>query len=325
MAPPGALASACQLTVVVPLFNEQEVIGQLHARLTQVLSACTDSHEIIYVDDGSTDGSPAQLEALRLSHPGTGVARLSRNFGKERAMSAGLALARGQAVIILDADLQDPPELIPLMLEAWRGGADVVNMRRTGRHGETLVKKSTAYAFYRIINRLSEVNIPSDVGDFRLLSRRAVDALKQMPESNRFMKGLFAWIGFAQVTLDYQREARVAGTGKWPYWRLWNFALEGITSFSTVPLRVASYVGFLSAFGAFMYAVYFLAKTTFFGETVRGFPTLIEFVLLLGGLQLMAIGIMGEYVGRMYLESKQRPIYLLDFFKPATSTSTNAP
>lgn len=322
---PSALESACLLSVVVPLFNEEAVLGQLHARLTQVLSACTDSHEIIYVDDGSTDNSPQLLEALRLSHPGTGVARLSRNFGKERAMSAGLALSRGQAVIILDADLQDPPELIPLMLEAWRGGADVVNMRRAGRSGETFVKKATAHAFYRIINRLSEVPIPSDVGDFRLLSRRAVSALNHMPETNRFMKGLFSWIGFAQVTLDYQREARVAGNSKWPYWRLWNFALEGLTSFSTVPLRVASYVGFLSAFGAFMYAVYFLVKTIFFGETVRGFPTLIEFVLLLGGLQLMAIGIMGEYVGRMYLESKQRPIYLLDFFKPATLRTTHRP
>lgn len=324
MAPPNALESACLLSVVVPLFNEEAVIGQLHARLTQVLSACTDSHEIIYVDDGSTDSSPQLLEALRLAHPGTGVARLSRNFGKERAMSAGLALSRGQAVIILDADLQDPPELIPLMLEAWRGGADVVNMRRTGRDGETFFKKATSHAFYRIINRLSEVSIPSDVGDFRLLSRRAVSALNQLPESNRFMKGLFAWIGFAQVTLDYRREARVAGNSKWPYWRLWNFALEGLTSFSTVPLRVASYVGFLSAFGAFIYAVYFLIKTVFFGEAVRGFPTLIEFVLLLGGLQLMAIGIMGEYVGRMYLESKHRPIYLLDFFKPAISTTAKA-
>lgn len=325
MAPPNAHDCACQLTVVVPLFNEQEVIGQLHARLAQVLARCTETHEILYVDDGSTDRSPQLLEALRLSHPDTGVARLSRNFGKERAMSAGLALARGQAVIILDADLQDPPELIPRMLDAWHAGADVVNMRRIGRDGETILKKATAHAFYRIINRLSEVRIPSDVGDFRLLSRRAVDALKQMPESNRFMKGLFAWIGFAQVTLDYQREARVAGNSKWPYWRLWNFALEGLTSFSTVPLRVASYVGFLSAFGAFLYAVYFLIKTIFFGETVKGFPTLIEFVLLLGGLQLMAIGIMGEYVGRMYLESKQRPIYLLDFFKPATSTRSKAP
>ncbi|MDO9165174.1 MAG: glycosyltransferase family 2 protein [Rhodoferax sp.] len=315
------LAPTCQLSVVVPLFNEAAVIALFHARLVKVLGACPGVHEIIYVDDGSTDASPQVLENIRATCPNAGVARLSRNFGKERAMTAGLELARGEAVIILDVDLQDPPELIPSMLDAWRGGADVVNMRRTGRDGETVVKKATAHLFYRLINRLSDVSIPSDVGDFRLFSRRAVDALNRLPESNRFMKGLFAWIGFPQITIDYHREARAAGVGKWPYWKLWNFALEGVTSFSTVPLRVASYVGFLSAFGAFVYALYFLVKTYIWGDPVKGFPTLIEFVLLLGGLQLMAIGIMGEYVGRMYLESKRRPLYLLDSFKPATLTA----
>ena len=312
---------ACELSVVVPVFNEEAVIALFHARLIKVLAARPGVHEIIYVDDGSTDGSPRVLESIRSTCPLVGVARLSRNFGKERAMTAGLELARGEALIILDVDLQDPPELIPAMLDAWRAGADVVNMRRTGRDGETIVKKATAHFFYRIINRLSDVSIPSDVGDFRLFSRRAVDALNRLPESNRFMKGLFAWIGFPQVTIDYHRQARAAGVGKWPYWKLWNFALEGVTSFSTVPLRVASYVGFLSAFGAFMYALYFLVKTQIWGDPVKGFPTLIEFVLLLGGLQLMAIGIMGEYVGRMYLESKRRPLYLLDSFKPAALTA----
>lgn len=314
-------AGNCQLSVVVPVFNEGSVLTLFHARLTQALNSCMTPYEVIYVDDGSTDGSPQVLETLRTDNPQVGVARLSRNFGKERAMTAGLELAQGQAVVILDADLQDPPELIPHMLEAWRGGADVVNMRRSGRDGETLVKKATAHLFYRIINRLSDVPIPSDVGDFRLFSRRAVNALNRMPESNRFMKGLFAWIGFKQVTLDYQRQARAAGFSKWPYGKLWTFAMEGFTSFSTVPLRIASYVGFLSAMGAFLYAVYFFLKTWFWGDPVKGFPTLIEFVLLLGGLQLMAIGIMGEYVGRMYLESKRRPIYLLDFFQPAASTA----
>lgn len=318
---PQNLAPACQLSVVVPVFNEETVIALFHARLITVLAACPGGHEIIYVDDGSTDRSPQVLETLRAACPQMGVARLSRNFGKERAMTAGLELARGEAVIMLDVDLQDPPELIPSMLEAWRAGADVVNMRRTGRDGETVVKKATAHFFYRIINRLSDVAIPSDVGDFRLFSRRAVDALNRLPESNRFMKGLFAWIGFRQVTLDYHRQARAAGLSKWPYWKLWNFALEGVTSFSTVPLRIASYVGFLSALGAFLYAIYFLVKTTLWGDSVKGFPTLIEFVLLLGGLQLMAIGIMGEYVGRIYLESKRRPVYLLDSFKPATLTA----
>lgn len=317
------LAPACQLSVVVPVYNEESVIGLFHARLSAVLATCAGVHEIIYVDDGSSDGSAQLLETLRTTSPQVGVARLSRNFGKERAMTAGLELARGDAVIILDVDLQDPPELIPGMLDAWRAGADVVNMRRSGRDGETAFKKVTAHLFYRIINRLSDVSIPNDVGDFRLFSRRAVDALNRLPESNRFMKGLFAWIGFSQVTLDYQRKARAAGLSKWPYWRLWNFALEGVTSFSTVPLRVASYVGFLSALGAFVYALYFFIKTLMWGESVKGFPTLIEIVLLLGGLQLMAIGIVGEYVGRMYLESKRRPIYLLDFFKPAALSPTD--
>ena len=307
----------CQISVVVPVFNEDAVLALFHARLAAVLAVCPGDHEIVYVDDGSTDNSPQVLEALRLNFPQVAVARLSRNFGKERAMTAGLVLAHGEVVVIVDADLQDPPELIPDMLQAWRDGADVVNMRRTERDGETVAKKASAHFFYRVINRLSDVDIPNDVGDFRLFSRRAVDALNSLPESNRFMKGLFSWIGFNQVTLDYHRKARAAGESKWPYWRLWNFALEGITSFSTVPLRIATYVGFFSAMGAFLYALTFLIKTLIWGESVKGFPTLIEFVLLLGGLQLMAIGIVGEYVGRIYLESKRRPLYFLDFFKPA--------
>lgn len=312
--------SNCQLSVVVPVFNEEKVLSLFHDRLITVLSKCAQSYEVVYVDDGSSDGTSALLEGLRQADASVGVARLSRNFGKERAMTAGLELASGEAVVILDADLQDPPELIPSMLEAWRAGADVVNMQRDGREGETAVKKTTAHFFYRIINRLSDVAIPNDVGDFRLFSRRAVDALNRLPESNRFMKGLFAWIGFPQVTLKYRRHARAAGVSKWPYWKLWNFALEGITSFSTVPLRVATYVGFLSASGAFLYALYFFIKTELWGEAVKGFPTLVEVMLLLGGLQLMAIGIVGEYVGRIYLETKRRPLYLLDSFKPATST-----
>jgi glycosyltransferase involved in cell wall biosynthesis len=323
--PTPADSSSHLLSVVVPVFNEAEVLPIFHARLKQVLSAIAGQHEIIFVNDGSTDQTQAVLDSLRASDPQVAVARLSRNFGKERAMTAGLELARGEAVIIMDVDLQDPPELIPDMLTAWRGGADVVNMHRTRRDGETMLKKTTAHFFYRIINRLSEVSIPNDVGDFRLFSRRSVDALNRLPESNRFMKGLFAWIGFHQVTLDYHRKGRAAGASKWPYWRLWNFALEGLTSFSTVPLRVATYVGLFSATGAFVYALYFLIKTQIWGDTVKGFPTLIEVVLLLGGLQLMAIGIVGEYVGRIYMESKRRPIYLLDSYAPARNTPPPAP
>lgn len=314
----NAARTSCQLSVVVPVFNEEKVIALFHQRLIAVLAKCSQFYEVVYVDDGSSDSTSILLENLRQTDTSVGVARLSRNFGKERAMTAGLELACGEAVVILDVDLQDPPELIPSMLEAWRAGADIVNMQREGREGETVVKKTTAHFFYRVINRLSDVAIPNDVGDFRLFSRRAVDALNRLPESNRFMKGLFAWIGFPQVTLKYRRHARAAGFSKWPYWKLWNFALEGITSFSTVPLKVATYIGFLSASSAFLSALYFLIKTEFWGEVVKGFPTLIEVMLLLGGLQLMAIGIVGEYVGRIYLETKRRPLYLLDSYKPAT-------
>ncbi len=320
-APSSVTRTRCQLSVVVPVFNEEKVLVLFHERLTAVLSEHSQSYEIIYVDDGSTDSSSVLLETLRQANAWVGVARLSRNFGKERAMTAGLELANGDAVVILDADLQDPPELIPSMLEAWQNGADVVNMQRDVREGETAVKRTTAHLFYRTINFLSDVSIPNDVGDFRLFSRRTVDALNKLPESNRFMKGLFAWIGFPQVTLKYRRQARAAGVSKWPYWKLWNFALEGVTSFSTVPLRVATYVGLLSASGTFLYALYFLLKAEFWGETVKGFPTLIVVILLLGGLQLMAIGIVGEYVGRIYLETKRRPLYLLDSYKPASSPS----
>jgi polyisoprenyl-phosphate glycosyltransferase len=307
----------CELSVIVPVFNEDKVIGLFHERLIGVLSTCVESFEVVYVDDGSADGTADILEALRKTDSSVGVARLSRNFGKERAMTAGLELAIGDAAVILDVDLQDPPELIPSMLQAWRAGADVVNMQRDGREGETALKKTTAHFFYRIINSLSDVAIPNDVGDFRLFSRRTIDALNRLPESNRFMKGLFAWVGFPQVTLKYRRQARAAGVSKWPYWKLWNFALEGVTSFSTAPLKVATYIGFLSASGAFIYAFYFLIKTQIWGEAVRGFPTLILVTLMLGGLQLMAIGIVGEYVGRIYLETKRRPLYLLDSYKPA--------
>lgn len=305
------------ISVVVPVFNEEAVLAAFHRRLTAALAALDASWEIVYVDDGSSDGTAALLNAMHTAEPRVGVARLSRNFGKEAAMSAGLHLARGEAVALIDADLQDPPELIAHMLAAWRGGADVVNMRRRARAGESWIKLATAHAFYRAINRLSEVPIPENVGDFRLLSRRAVDALNRLSERTRFMKGLFAWVGYAQVTLDYDRQRRAAGDTKWRYRKLWNFALEGITSFSTAPLKLATYVGLISAAGAFVYADFFLVKTLVFGEPVRGFPTLIVAVLLLGGLQLMATGIVGEYLARLFIESKRRPLYLIDEYQAA--------
>ena len=315
--PAAEAACGCTLSVIVPVFNEQESLPALHARLARVLGGSGVSWEVVYIDDGSSDGTPAALAALQAREPAVAVARLSRNFGKEAAMSAGLRLARGEAVVLIDADLQDPPELIPQMLQAWREGADVVNMRRRTREGETWFKRATAHAFYRVINRLSDVPIPQDVGDFRLLGRRAVQALNLLPEHNRFMKGLFAWVGFRQATIEYDRHPRAAGHTKWHYRKLWNFALEGITGFSVVPLKLATWAGLMSALAAFVYALVFVFKTLVFGDPVAGFPTLIVTILLLGGLQLMSIGILGEYLGRLFIETKQRPLFLLDYHHPS--------
>jgi len=303
------------LSVIVPAYNEAEVLPIFHDRLVAALAGVKELEgrwEVIYVNDGSKDATLRILKDLQLADPAIGVAALSRNFGKEAAMSAGLKLARGDAVILIDADLQDPPELIGDMLRVWLQGADVVNMKRSSRQGETWFKKASAACFYKVINWVSEVHIPENVGDFRLLSRRAVDALNQLPEHNRFMKGLFAWIGYKQVVVEYERQPRAAGQTKWPYLKLLNFAIEGITGFSVVPLRLASYAGFLTAFSAFVYALFLLVKTLTIGDSVKGFPTLILTILILGGLQLMAMGIIGEYLGRLFMESKRRPLFLMD-------------
>ncbi len=312
------LQAACALSIIVPCYNEEAVLPIFHARLVASLSGMEGGWEVIYVNDGSKDGTLRIIKELQAANPCTGFAALSRNFGKEAAMSAGLRLSRGSAVILIDADLQDPPELIPDMLVAWQQGADVVNMKRSSRQGETWFKKTSASCFYKMMNWVSEVPIPENVGDFRLLSRRAVEALNQLPERNRFMKGLFAWIGYKQVTIEYDRHARAAGESKWPYLKLLNFAIEGITGFSVVPLRFASYAGFLTAVGALLYALYLLVKILTIGESVRGFPTLILTILIIGGLQLMAMGIIGEYLGRLFMESKRRPLYLLDEQQNAT-------
>jgi len=319
---PGAGSpDACTLSVIVPVYNEEAVLPAFHRRLLAAVADTVGGFEVIYVDDGSSDGTGSVLTQFRALDARTGILRLSRNFGKEQAMSAGLHRARGAATVVIDADLQDPPELIPSMLSAWRAGADVVNMRRRRRAGEHWLKRTTAHSFYRIINRLSDVPIPVDTGDFRLLSRRAVNALNDLPERNRFMKGLFAWIGFTQRTIDYDREPRAAGSSKWRYWQLWNFALEGITGFSIAPLKVATYVGFLTALGAFIYASYVFVRTLVLGDPVPGFPTLIVMISFLGGLQLMAIGVLGEYLGRLFIETKRRPLYLTQEFRAPILTA----
>jgi len=299
------------LTVVVPVFNEAEVIGEFHRRLAAVLDGLPVSSEVLYINDGSRDDSMRRLREIAAADARVVLIDFSRNFGKEIALTAGLDHSSGDAVIVIDADLQDPPELIPDMLREWRAGFDVVMMRRASRDGETWLKKATAAWFYRLIGSISEHPIPPDVGDFRLLSRRTVEALQACHERTRFMKGLFAWVGYRQTTVDYQRDARLAGQTKWNYWRLWNLALQGITSFSSVPLKLASYVGFATALIAFAVGIKVLGKALLHGDPVPGYPSLMLTVLFLGGVQLIALGIIGEYLARMFIEIKGRPLYLL--------------
>jgi len=309
---PGTASMAHpQVSIVVPVFNEAEVLNDTWGRLHSVLQATQYRYEVIFVNDGSTDDSDQVLAQLHRENQAVIAISLSRNFGKEYALTAGLDFARGEAVITLDADLQDPPELIPQMLEAWQDGYDVVTMRRVSREGETMAKRSSAWLFYRLLNRISDVPIPPDTGDFRLLSEKAVRAVRQLPERVRYMKGIFAWIGYRRKEIPYERSSRTGGSSKWGYLRLLRLALDGITAFSTTPLRLASYLGFLTAFGAFFFALWTIAKTLLFGEPVAGFPTILTTMLFLGGIQLMAIGVLGEYLGRLFIESKQRPHYLV--------------
>ncbi|NND44630.1 MAG: glycosyltransferase family 2 protein [Xanthomonadales bacterium] len=300
-----------RVSIVVPVFNEAEVLEQTWQRLDQVMETTAYDFEIVFVDDGSSDGTSEKLRALHQHNERVTAVRLSRNFGKEYALTAGLDFARGDAVIMIDADLQDPPELIPGMLDEWRKGHDVVTMRRTSREGESAFKRASAWVFYRLLNRISDVPIPPDTGDFRLLSRPAVDAVRSLPERVRYMKGIFAWIGFRQKEIAYERASRAAGSTKWGYLRLARLAVDGITAFSTLPLRLATWVGFITAFGAFAFGLWTIFKTLVFGEAVAGFPTLMTSILFLGGIQLMAIGLLGEYLGRLFMESKQRPHYLV--------------
>ncbi|HQX92413.1 MAG TPA: glycosyltransferase family 2 protein, partial [Thermomonas sp.] len=292
------------LSVLVPVYNEIEVLPEFHRRMTAVLRTCVDTYEVVYVNDGSSDGSLQWLQQLCADDPDVALVDLSRNFGKEIAMAAGLDHVRGEAVVVIDADLQDPPELIPRLLEQWRAGFDNVYARRRQRDGETWLKKASASWFYRLIGKLSRVAIPQDTGDFRLLSRRAVEALRALREQHRFMKGLFAWIGYPSIAVEYDRDPRLAGQTKFNYWKLWNFAIEGITSFTIAPLKLATYLGLLVAMLAFVAMAVLIAKTLLYGEPVKGYPSLMCVILFLGGIQLAALGMLGEYIGRMFNEVK---------------------
>jgi glycosyltransferase involved in cell wall biosynthesis len=322
-------AGGILLSVVVPMYNEGEGIDPLFERLEPVLDQITSTlrarYEIICIDDGSSDDTVSHLLAHRSRNPAIKIVSLSRNFGKDIALSAGLDHAGGAAVIPIDADLQDPPELIQDFFAEWVKGYDVVYATRTSRDGDSFLKRFTASFFYRIHNKLAEVGIPTDTGDFRLMDRRVLDAIQRLPERNRFMKGIFAWVGFSQIGVAYRRENRVAGTSKWKYWRLWNFALDGITSSSTLPLRVWSYFGALVSLCAFGYAAFLIGRTLLYGVDVPGYASIMVVVLFLGGLQLLTLGIMGEYLGRAYMEVKQRPLYLITERHGFTPADQDAP
>lgn len=300
------------LAVIVPAYNETAVLERFHGRLAAVFDGMNVDASVIYIDDGSADDTWAIIDRLAQADPRVVGLRLSRNFGKEAAMTAGLDAVDADAVVVIDADLQDPPELIPDLVARLHEGNDVVYATRADRAGETRFKRFTSAAFYRVMERLSDNPMPRDTGDFRVLSRRAVAALRELRERQRFMKGLFAWIGYRQVSFRYHRDARLAGDTKWNYWRLTNLAIEGITSFSVAPLRMATWLGMSAAGVAFLYGLWVILKVLIWGDPVRGYPTLLVVILFMGGAQLMGLGIIGEYVGRTYAESKRRPLYYVE-------------
>lgn len=299
------------ISVCCPMRDEADVLPVFFERLVPILEGLGLSYEIICVNDGSRDATWSQLEAYLLMLPSLRIFDLSRGFGKEAALTCALDQARGRAVIPIDADLQDPPEMIVEMVELWRKGFEVVLPQRIDRQSDTWFKKHTASCFYWMHNAISDSQIPPNVGDFRLMDRSVVEALRKLPERRRFMKGLFAWVGFRQALLPYTRAPRVAGVTKFSGWRLWNLALEGLTSFSTAPLRIWTYIGFLIAFSSFGFGAFIIGRVILFGRDLPGYASLATMISFLGGMQLMGLGVIGEYLGRLYQESKGRPIYII--------------
>ncbi|MBP8065751.1 MAG: glycosyltransferase family 2 protein [Aeromonadaceae bacterium] len=302
------------LSLVVPAYNEEESIQAFIDTIDQELAPLRDQLEIVFVNDGSRDKTRQVIEAVIEKDPRVTLINLARNFGKEAAMTAGLFHARGDAVIPMDVDLQDPPALILEFVRLWRDeGYDTVYGVRSDRNADTPMKRLTAGGFYRLFNAVSTTTkIPENAGDFRLMDRRVVEVIKQLPERNRFMKGLFAWAGFNAIGVPYERPARAAGETKFNYWKLWNFALDGFFSFSSWPLRVWSYVGAGVALLSFLYILVIITKVLFFGIDIPGYASLMSVILFLGGMQLISIGVLGEYLGRMFLEVKQRPVFVVE-------------
>jgi glycosyltransferase involved in cell wall biosynthesis len=307
-----ASISPIRLSLVIPVFNESEAIPIFVDQVSEILKNLEDTvAEFIFINDGSTDTTLDCLFDIQEKRQNIIIIDLTRNFGKEAAMTAGLEASQGDVVVPIDVDLQDPPELIVEMLVAWRRGHDVVLAKRMDRGSDTITKRISAGLFYRIHNFLSDQKIPSNVGDFRLIDQSVVKALRQLPESRRFMKGLFSWVGFQCVEIEYVRAARSAGKTKFNGWRLWNFALEGLTSFSTAPLRIWTYLGFLVATFSFLLGAITAVRVLLFGVDVPGYASVFVAVTFFGGLQLIGIGVLGEYVGRSYIESKRRPRFLV--------------
>jgi polyisoprenyl-phosphate glycosyltransferase len=314
------------LSIVVPCFNEEAVVEETHRALVRVAARLDDlDYEIIYVDDGSRDRTPELLEALQKADTHVGAIRLSRNFGHQVAVTAGLEHASGDAVVIIDADLQDPPDVIPQMIVRWREGYDVAYGERVSRDGETRFKLATAHIFYRILNRLTTTSIPLDAGDFRLMDRRVVDALNAMPECDRFVRGLVSWVGFRQIAVPYHRAPRFAGESKYPLAKMLRFAFDGILSFSAVPLRAVTSVGLVVSVLALFGLAYAIGLRAFTDDQVSTATAIVIGLLFFGGVQLVSLGIVGEYVGRIYEQAKRRPLYFirdrLGFDRPAATES----
>lgn len=300
------------ISIITPVLNEEESIPNFVETIHQICQDKPWDLEVLFIDDGSTDQTIDVIEAAARQYPFIRYLKLTRNFGKEAALSAGIEHARGDAVIPMDVDLQDPPELIPQFVGLWQQGYDNVYAIRSARAQDTRLKSNTASLFYKLFNKLSHQKIPENAGDFRLIDRKVVDAIKKMPERNRFMKGLFVWPGFKSTAVTYERPSRYAGDSKFNYWKLWNFALDGFVSFSTWPLRVWSYIGASIACLSFLYILLIMLKVAFIGKDVPGYASLMSAILFFGGIQLLSIGILGEYVGRLFMESKQRPLYLIE-------------
>lgn len=301
-----------KISIIVPFYNEGEGVAHFYNAICEVINQITDfDFELICIDDGSQDDTLSRLISIVEQDFRFHIIELSRNFGKEAALTAGIDVAAGDAIIPIDSDLQDPPELIPELIAEWLRGAEVVLAKRIDRSSDSFVKRKTAEIFYQLHNRISTIKIPENCGDYRLMDRIVVDAIKRLPEQHRFMKGLFGWVGFKTVSINYVRGPRRAGTTKFSGWKLWNFALEGITAFSTFPLKLWSYLGLLGTVITFVYAIFIIVRTLIHGIDIPGYASLLVVVLFLGSLQLVSIGMLGEYIGRIYMETKNRPLYVI--------------